>query len=366
MKVTREQIIELINQYVYANGRQLISGEQLNEILNIIASSFAMEGEASSGIDEVLQRGNTVADGREINNNHGGKFKLSAEEVVVDLLDYIMSLEVADAENKGLVQVSKGMSAIGSIKTVLESDPADRTMLNNLTEEMFLQGSGEDSRAMAEDPQSFSTASLYVSSQGGKGPFTIGAHTLYIDENTQSLTSVSNRGIIGSVSHIQEKVSYSSNQKLGINNYSLSIQAGDEDSRMNQNSNTLSLSFSLRNTEESFQIESGINGQRWIDQSGEIASIGSNGLKLEAGKKIELTQGGKFQTAGLATLSKGSVIVNTGAVNKGSVISLTVQSEGAYAGNIRVTKIESGTSFSIVSSDKADSCVVFWQIIELH
>lgn len=366
MRVTREQIIELINQYIYANGRQLITGEQLNEILNIIANSFAMEGEASSGLDAVLERGSTVSDGKEIINNHGGKFKLSAEEFVIDLLDYIMSLEVADSENKGMVQVSKSMSAIGSIKTILKDDPSKRSMLDNLTEKMFPKNPEEDSIAMADDPKNFSTASLYVSSQGGKGPFTIGAHTLYIDENTQSLTSVSNQGIIGSVSHNQEKISYSSDQKLGINNYSLSIQAGDENSRMNQNSNSLSLSFSQRNTKENFQIESGIKGHQWMDQSGVIAFIGSTGFKLEAGRKIELTQGGKLQTAGLVRLEKGSAVVNTSAVSEKSVISLTVQSEGAYAGNIRITKKVAGTSFTIASKDSTDNCVVFWQIIELH
>lgn len=366
MRVTREQIIELINQYIYANGRQLITGEQLNEILNIIANSFAMEGEASSGLDAVLERGSTVSDGKEIINNHGGRIKLASEELLLDALRQVIGTEVSDTLNKSMVQLGKDISTVGTIRTNSGENAAEKGLLENMTKEMFPPISEENGTVSAAEPISFSTGNLYISTEGGQRPYSIGSHTFFIDENTQSLVSVSNQGIRGSVYHTQEKLSYTTHQNIGVNNYSLSVQAGLESSRINQNARTNTQSFSNGNTEENFQIVSEIKGQRWMDQSGVIASVGSTGFKLEASKKIELTQGGKLQTAGLATLAKGSVVVNTPSVSEKSVISLTVQSEGAYTGNIRVLKKVAGTSFTIASTNTEDSCVVFWQIIELN
>lgn len=361
MKLTREQIIELINQYIYANGQQLITGEQLNEILIVIANAFAMEGEASVGLDAVLERGDTVSNGRKINNNQGGAIKLAAEEIVANVLSQIIGIEVSDTENKGMLQISKGISTIGNISTTLEEDPTEKGVLDNMTAKMFPSTSKEK----AVEPQSFSTGSLYISQTGLK-PFTVGAHTLYVDETTQSLASVSNQGISGAVYHNQKDISYTSLHKIGINNSSLSIQAGDERSQSNQNAGTYSLSFTQTGVQKTFQTQSDINGQRWRNEIGEIVSIESSGFRLQEGKKIELTQGGNAPTAGLATLLRGAVVVNTSAVNAGSVISLTVQSEGIYTGNIRVIEIVENTSFTIRSTNNGDSCVVFWQIITLH
>ncbi|HLW29692.1 MAG TPA: hypothetical protein VKX29_02470 [Brumimicrobium sp.] len=367
MRVTREQIIELINQYIYANGRQLITGEQLNEILNIIANSFALEGESSSGIDAVLERGSTVSDGKEIINNHGGRIKLASEELLLDALRQVIGTEVSDTLNKSMVQLGKDISTVGTIRTNSGENAAEKGLLENMTKEMFPPPiSEENGTVSAAEPISFSTGNLYISTEGGQRPYSIGSHTFFIDENTQSLVSVSNQGIRSSVYHTQEKLSYTTHQNIGVNNYSLSVQAGLESLRINQNARTNTQSFSNGNTEESFQIVSEIKGQRWMDQSGVIAFIGSTGFKLKAGRKIELTQGGKLQTAGLVRLEKGSAVVNTSAVSEKSVISLTVQSEGAYAGNIRITKKVAGTSFTIASKDSTDNCVVFWQIIELH
>src|SRR5690554_853273 len=122
MKITREQIIELINQYVYANGRQLITGEQLNEILNIIADSFALEGEASSGLNAVLERDSRVSERKEIINEHGGRIKLASEELLINVLRQVIGIEVSDKTNRGIIHLGKDISTVGTVRTTEEEN----------------------------------------------------------------------------------------------------------------------------------------------------------------------------------------------------------------------------------------------------
>jgi hypothetical protein len=333
--------------------------------LILIANAFAMEGKASSGIDEVLERGDTVSGDREIKNIRGGKIKLSAEELVANVLSQIIGIEVSDTQNKGMLQISKGISAIGNISTTLKEEPTEKGMFDNMTAKMFPATTEETARIVAADSQSFSTGTIYISTPGGQRPLTIGAHTLYVDDNTQSIVSVSNQGISGAVYHSQGDVSYTTRQQIGIDNSSMSIQAGDQSSQANQNAGAFSLSFTQSGIKKTFQTVCDLNGQRWWNETGGIASIESSGVRLLAGKKIELTQTGNAPTAGLATLVEGTVTINTSAIKKGTVVSLTVQNQGNYTGNIRVAELVANTSFTIRSTVKTDNCVVFWQIIDL-
>lgn len=80
-----------------------------------------------------------------------------------------------------------------------------------------------------------------------------------------------------------------------------------------------------------------------------------------AGNKIKIATGTNGAT-GTATLSSGTVTVNTTAVTASSQIFLTVQETGTYNGRIRVSARVASTSFTISSSDAGDNCVVGYEI----
>jgi hypothetical protein len=89
-------------------------------------------------------------------------------------------------------------------------------------------------------------------------------------------------------------------------------------------------------------------------------------FKLQvAGKGIYVKEGSNA-TMGTATLSSGTVTVNTTKVTANSRIFLTIQSLGTVSvpKEIGVTARTAGTSFTITSADNTDTSVVSWIIIE--
>ena len=66
-----------------------------------------------------------------------------------------------------------------------------------------------------------------------------------------------------------------------------------------------------------------------------------------------------------ARLVAGTIVVNTTAVASGSEIHLTSQSDnGGTPGFLRVTARTAGTSFTITSSNGADTSIVAWVILD--
>lgn len=79
-----------------------------------------------------------------------------------------------------------------------------------------------------------------------------------------------------------------------------------------------------------------------------------------------LIKEGSNATSGVATLSAGTVTVNTTKVTANSRIQLTAQSLGTITvpASLAVSARSAGTSFTILSSDVTDTSVVAWVIIE--
>ena len=71
-----------------------------------------------------------------------------------------------------------------------------------------------------------------------------------------------------------------------------------------------------------------------------------------------------IDNCGKATLSSGTVTVNTSQVATASKVFLTVAPAGTSVGKLRVSAIVDATSFTILSSDLGDTCDVFWLIID--
>jgi hypothetical protein len=81
-----------------------------------------------------------------------------------------------------------------------------------------------------------------------------------------------------------------------------------------------------------------------------------------AGKGIRVEEGTNA-TMGVATLVTGAVTVATTEVTANSRIFLTKNS-GSSTGALRVSARVAGTSFTITSSDGADTSTVAWLIVE--
>ena len=82
-----------------------------------------------------------------------------------------------------------------------------------------------------------------------------------------------------------------------------------------------------------------------------------------AGQGLKVAEGANAKQ-GLATLVAGTVTVATTAVTANSRILLTVQTVAGTQGTVTVTARTAGTSFTITSTNAADTSTVAWEIIE--
>lgn len=116
--LTREHIIDLINQYIYTNGTQSITAAQLHEILLEIANAFAMEGGGGStgDISAVLQTGNQVTEGQTIVNENGGSVLLASHMTEGDTSYDYLGLDFSRPAHQGFVYNSETQILIGNLK----------------------------------------------------------------------------------------------------------------------------------------------------------------------------------------------------------------------------------------------------------
>jgi hypothetical protein len=129
---------------------------------------------------------------------------------------------------------------------------------------------------------------------------------------------------------------------------------------------------------EKGQIIQGVTSQtanlsEWSDNTGTVlSSVDANG-NINTNKNINLSSGSKLNIAtgtnasiGTATLSSGTVTVNTTAVTTNSIILLTYQNCSScgtpYISN-RVATSTIGTSFTITSTNGSDASLIAYQII---
>jgi hypothetical protein len=107
----------------------------------------------------------------------------------------------------------------------------------------------------------------------------------------------------------------------------------------------------------------GSGGAESISRLG-TGSLGANAdfSINQVGKGLLIKEGSNAKM-GVATLSAGSVVVSTTAVTANSRIFLTKNS-GSSTGSLRVSARTAGTSFTITSSDAADTGTVAWMIVE--
>ena len=112
----------------------------------------------------------------------------------------------------------------------------------------------------------------------------------------------------------------------------------------------------------------GVDGNITVEAGGGQLSLNAvAGIRLEAvGTKLNIqdsTANGD-PSFGRATLVAGTVTVNTTAVTANSNILLTSQVDGGTPGFLRVSARVANTSFTITSSDGADTSTIAWWILE--
>lgn len=344
--LTRQQLINLINRYIYANGQQRITAAQLNEILLDIADSFVIEGGGTAnGIDAVLAAGSAVTAGRKITNPYGGSLYL-AGSYDSDKVTYYTGLESANDDYQSAVLTSMGANYIASFKRL---DP-EETIFEQLGKEVMETGE-------------VFTAMIMQSLDPGKEDEDVGEDAIgmvMITDNGRNHIAVKKYGITSKVQRPSGEYSRNSLVEGQINN---EVVSGPQSSFHTQSAAVIDRS--IYDMRAQFSAGMNSNSENWSDMRGGIFSIGQNGVKLSAGRKLGLTTGGTAPTAGLISLSSGSATITTGAVQANSIISLTVQESGVYTGRIRVSGKMPGTGFTISSSVDTDTCSVFWQIIDL-
>lgn len=94
-------------------------------------------------------------------------------------------------------------------------------------------------------------------------------------------------------------------------------------------------------------------------------SISAGDLSIDtAGKTLKIKQGSNACAGVGATLSSGTVTVNTTAVATGDIVLLSCTGAGGTQGIPRISAISSGTSFTITSSSGSDSSTYSWVIVK--
>ena len=106
-------------------------------------------------------------------------------------------------------------------------------------------------------------------------------------------------------------------------------------------------------------------GGAWvtIDSSPADFTVGGNLIASVAGKGLRVKEGSNAKM-GVATLVAGSSVVSNTSVTATSRIFLTSQADGGTPGFLRVSARTASTSFTITSSNGADTSTVAWMLVE--
>ena len=101
---------------------------------------------------------------------------------------------------------------------------------------------------------------------------------------------------------------------------------------------------------------SAITNRVELDKTGNLKLlVAGNGIRIKEGSNAYM---------GTATLVAGAATVSTTVVSSNSRIFVTSQADGGTPGWLRISARVAATSFTITSSDGADTSTVAWLIIE--
>jgi len=364
MASKREQIIDLINEYIYTNGRQRITAIQLNEILMLIANSFELVGQGTGGgISQVLKTDPNVEDGQKIINQNGGRFELSGvleieKEVSLPYIGFVTikdgtsdasSRLISDETSKvGGIISSEIATIIGNINGLnpFESDNVSNLLYKIQNQDLNRAGSEVRNASVTET----GVLSLYLPNffPIGKSGIERGVYSGLLQDHVQNIIEI-REDKIGITAHYH----YSEDRYNDERNSSIDVR---HDFIQHKTSNTRGYSNEIQDpSRKRFEFD----GQAALE-------ITKEGLAVQSGKRLTYHTDLSSGTAGVATLVAGEIMVNTVAVGSNSYVMLTVQNTGEFQGNIRVSEKISGIGFRISSTNNTDNCQVLWQIIDIY
>lgn len=256
--MTRQQIIDLIDEYIYTNGEQRITAAQLREILIDITNAFAMDG-AASGIEAVLAAGQEVTDGRAITNAHGGSVLLSENFAVMDQEINYMGFDVSVPTHQTFsyhlpAQLSEG---------VFKRSSPDRDFLTVATTGELALENGE-----------FVVGTSYLAEGRGE-EIRPGVVDMAIDYKYRT------------TQHLQPQAVYTNISSLGNGAVNANINHEidswrsyiNEDEKTSKNEQMLTqISTSVQDGDTGFTNTLEKNSTYWTTQNGEIARLNTSGF----------------------------------------------------------------------------------------
>lgn len=364
MASKREQIIDLINEYIYTNGRQRITAIQLNEILMLIANSFELVGQGiGGGISQVLDTDPNVENNQKIINKNGGRFELSGEleidkEVSFPYIGFVTVKDEISDTSSGLapdetpkvggIISSEIATIIGNIDGLnpFESDNVSNLLYNIQNQEVKELGSEVRNASVTET----GVLSLYLPNffPIGKSGIERGVYSGLLQDHIQNIIEI-REDKIGITAHYH----YSEDRYNDKRNSSIDVR---HDFIQHKTSNTSGYSNEIQDpSRKKFEFD----GQTTLE-------ITKEGLTVQNGKRLTYYTDSSSGTAGIAVLTSGSVLVSTTAIRANSYVLLTVQDSGEFQGNIRVSEKTAGSGFRISSTNNTDNCQVLWQIIDIN
>ncbi len=373
MESKREQIIDLINEFIYTNGRQRITAAQLNNILNVIANSFELVGEGKGGgINSVLNNDPNVEDNQKIINANGGLFELSGiipltDEINVPYIGFLTSIlgntesarsaafaslaakpDPIEQPKIGGVVSNQYATVIGNIDGMNPFDRLSGDKMLSKFKSKISEGADIPASAMrASEPEVTATLSLFLPKSVELGGFKLprGVYSGLVQDNIQNIMEIRE-------------------DKIGISAHYHYNDGDSEDERTS--AIDVRHEFILNKTSDGRGVSRVVQepSRKYYEFDGEESlQINNTGLRFNYGKRLSYVSGS--ETAGVASLVSGEVTVSTSALTENSYIMLTVQDGGDFNGNIRVSsKTESG--FTISSSNGSDDCNVLWQVIDIQ
>ncbi|MBN9292837.1 MAG: hypothetical protein J0G96_02520 [Flavobacteriia bacterium] len=349
----RQQIIDLINQYIYTNGRQRITAMELNQILIEIATSYALATESlSGGIQAAIDADPNVRKNATIINTENGRFDLDFDvEMGRDLILKFLGFNTIRDEQQGIVLSASNFTAIGNFNEQIVN-PQKNAFASDLKKERAytLHSILRQGRVPVD----------YSRKPDDKEKTNLDANSLFNRNENEGLPGAFQRP--GVMSEFENQ--YGVRSSMILSDYSALLQVKSEYYHSTLHVGEGRIAFQNRNAYSGnySQYYSDDYSHYWYSNYSEIFSIDPLGVRISNDKKLRL---GRGATAGTVTMINGSAVVLTSQVNSQSVISLTVQAVGNYDGNVRVSQVSDGASFTISTNNTSDNCIVFWQIIEM-
>ena len=98
------------------------------------------------------------------------------------------------------------------------------------------------------------------------------------------------------------------------------------------------------------------------DKIAEFQKNGSIAMAISKDGKLSVKNGSN-QSMGTVTLVAGAAVINNTLITAGSNI-FTSKQNGASVGSVRVSSRVAGVSFTLTSSDAADTSPIAWWIVE--